>query len=332
MSQANASSLEGKIVSEEVVFSDFVKEHFDTVYYQETYKDVAISGLHPLEHWLDRGFAEGRQISRSAILRFGNVAKKSSSRIWKHYRWRNEDIALRLIRPLPPEVAAQIVRQMRHDKTVLAAGKDSLTQLSVQDRENVHLDVAGLQRALPGVTEFLLIVPDLNKLKEQGLTAGLVLALSNAGFHSIQTIVVDQESRSNHDLSAIPDPFRSTKVLFWHDFWIHGPERVKLMQLAQLISVLRPRVTIVADSRRGYEMTARYGRALANGTKMYCIYTVGAEDFVPLTLPFAAILTDDIAFAERLRDQHSHHLGRGVVTLPHYSNPSFNGAVTALFG
>jgi hypothetical protein len=332
MSQANASSRESEVVSEGEVFSDFVKEHFDAAYYRECYNDVAISGLDPLEHWLDRGFAERRQISRSIILRYGNVAKRSSSRIWKHYRWRNEDIAVRLIKPIPPEVLAQIVRQTRHDKTVLAAGEDSITQLSIQDRENVHLNVAGLQRALPFGTEFLLIVPDPHKLKEQGLVAGLVLALSNAGFRSIQTIVVDQESRPDHEPSAITDNFRSNNVLFWHDFWIHGPEGVKLRQLAQMISVLRPRVTIVADSRRGYEMTALYGRALAKGTKMYCIYTVGAEDFAPLTLPFAAALTDDIEFADRLRDQYSRNLGHGVVTLPHHSEPSFDGAVTDLFG
>jgi hypothetical protein len=332
MSQANASSRESEVVSEGELFSAFIKEYFDAGYYRECYNDVAISGLDPLEHWMDRGFTEGRQISRSTILRYGNVARRSSSRIWKHYRWRNEDIAVRLISPIPPEVLVQIIRQTRYDKTVLAAGKDSITQLSVQDRENVHLDVAGLQRALPCGTEFLLIVPDLHKLREKGLVTGLVLALSNAGFHPIQTIVVDQEFRPDHEPSAIPDNFRSNDALFWHDFWIPGPEGVKLRQLAQMISVLRPRVTIVADSRRGYEMTARYGRALAKGTKMYCIYTVGAEDFAPLTLPFAAALTDDIEFADRLRDQHSPNLGHGIVTLPHHSDPSFDGAVTALFG
>jgi hypothetical protein len=331
MSKANAPSRESKIVSEEDIFSAFVKEHFDSAYYRESYNDVAMSGLDALEHWLDRGFAEGRQISRSIFLRYGNVAKKSSSRIWKHYRWRNEDIASRLIKPPPPDVLTQIARQARYDKTVLSAGKDNIAQLNVQDRENVHLDVVGLRRTLLRGPEVLLIVPDLNKLTEQGLVTGLVLALRNAGFHSIQTIVVDQESRPDHEPSAIPDNFRSHNVLFWHDFWIQGPEGVKLRQLAQMISVLRPRVMIVADSRRGYEMTARYGRALA-GTKMYCIYTVGAEDFAPLTLPFAAALTDDIEFADRLRDQYSNNLGHGVVTLPHRSEPSFDGAVTALFG
>jgi hypothetical protein len=313
-------------------FLGFVVEHFNPTYYLSAFADVAESPLDPLQHWLTFGFAEQRQISRSVVLRQGEVARRSSSRIWRHYRWRGEDVAARLINPLSPEVMGQIVNQARHDPAVFAAG--SLEQLSQQDRENGHLDVAGLWRALARRPEFLLAVPDLGTGAAGRFTVDLALALTSMG--SIHAIVVDQDSERRCDPSAVPEPWRSIDVLFWRDFWIHGPESVNSAQLAQLISVVHPRVTIVADSRRAFEMVARYGRALSQRTKLYCLCTaeaLGNDDnslLVLQTLPFATALTDDVAFAERLR-RHGDQPDHGVVALPSHCAPDFRDAVAAAF-
>lgn len=337
MSQANAFDRGSDIAPDEQEFLVFVARHFDSAYYLQSYADAANAGLDPLQHWLDSGALEGRQISRSVDLRFGKAARRSSNRIWKHYRWRGTDVAARLTKPLPPEVMRQIFDQARHDPAVLAAGRSAIANLIQQDRENVHIDVAGLQRALPRGTELLLIAPNLDTLGVRGFTADLAEVLGGSGFGAIRTIVADQESPASVDRSAMSESIRSAGLLFWHDFWIHGPEAVNLGQLAQLISVLRPRITIVAGSRRGYEMVARFGRGLSERAKLYCAYIVDAEGFdlgarfAARTLPFATALTDDIALADRLREQNGDGPGREIVALPRHSRAAFRDAVIALF-
>lgn len=339
MSQVNTLTPTPELAPEEEEFFALIVEHFDAAYYIEKYSDAAQFGVAPLEHWLSRGVKEGRQISRSIVLRYGKIAKRSTSRIWRHYRWRGEDIAVRLTKAILPDVMTQIFNQGRHDPAVLAAGVDAIAKLNQQDRENVHIDVVGLQLAIPHGIEFLLIVPNLSTSGEQRLAIDLVAALNDAGFRSIQTIVVtDQECSDSIEELAVPEPFQMNNVLFWQDFWIYGPEAVKLGQLAQLVRVLAPRVTIVANGRHGYELVARFGRALSGCTQIYCIYTEAAQSrdlgarFPRWTLPFATALTDDVTLAARLREQYGDVLGHGVEVLPRDSPAAFQEAVVALFG
>jgi hypothetical protein len=323
---------------DESQFLDFISEHFDAAYYLQTYGDVAATGLDPLEHWLDCGLNEGRQISRFVVLRQGKLARRSSSRIWRHYRWRSADVAALVIKPISPNVVAQIINQARHDPAVAAAGAEAIAQLRQQDRENVQLDVTGLQRAIPHGVEFLVIAPNLGVKGDQSFTIDLISALSDIGFRTIHTIVADQESPGSLDQSSIPVPFQATHVLFWQDFWIHGPEAVRLGQLAQLINVLRPRATIIANSSEGHEMIARYGRALSERTKIYCLYIKRADDddfaanFSHRILPFATVLTDDDTLAAGLRQQHADLSPDEVVVLPRHSPVAFHEALAALFG
>jgi hypothetical protein len=337
MNDANTLGRRPEIATADKPFFDLVLKHFDAAYYMQTYGDAAAAaGLDPLQHWLSRGSAEGRQISRAVDLRFGEVARRSSSRIWQHYRWRETDIAARVIEPISPNVIAQIINQARHEPAVLAAGADMMPKLSQQDRENVHLDVVGLQRAIPSGTEFLVIVPDLELNEGRQLTADIVAAMGAAGLRSICTIVADQES-SRISNALIPDAFRGSQVLFWRDFWIHGPETVRFGQLAQLINVLRPRATIIGNSREGHEMLARYGRALSARTKLYCIGDAATPDSefaasLPCrALAFATAVTDDVALAAKLREQAGDDVRQRLIVLPRHSSDAFVAAVAALF-
>ena len=119
---------------------------------------------------------------------------------------------------------------------------------------------------------------------------------------------------------------------------MQGPETLKLVQLAQLIRLLRPRVTIVADSPRGYEVVARFGCALSERTKIYCVYTDAADGrdfatrFARRTLPVAAVLTDDTVLAAKLRAQYGDVSGHDVAVLPRHSRDALADAVAALFG
>jgi hypothetical protein len=322
---------------DEEIFA-FIIDHFDATYYLELYHDVAHAGVDPLEHWLNHGVQEGRQISRSVVLRYGKDARNSSGRTWRRHRWRGQDIAVRLIEPMPPEAVSQIVNQARHDATILAAGADVIAKLVPLDRENAHLDVAGLQRAMSRSIEFLLIVPNLSSSGDHGFLTEVVAALRAAGFQSIQTIVVDQEPTESLYASTIPEPLRNTNVVFWQDFWVQGPETLKLVQLAQLIRVLRPRVTIVADSERGYEVVARFGRVLSEHTKIYCAYSGAADSrdfaahFARRTRLVAIALTDDAIQAAKLRQQYGDLLGQDVALLPRRAPADFARAVATLFG
>ena len=299
------------IVPEEQEFLAFVAEHFDAAYYREMYSDVAQAGVVPLEHWLNDGIGERRQIAKSVVLRYGKDARRSSDRNWRHYQWRGLDVAARLLNPVPPEVLNQIARQGRHDPAVLAIGADAVAKLASDDRENVHLDVAALRRAIPDSVECVLILP--NQALGKGLTGDLIAGLNDAGLRSIQIIVADQESPAGDVQSAIATPFGTNGVLFWQDLWIGSPQPLRWIQLAQLIRLLQPRITIVAGSRRGYETVARFGRPLSETTQIYCMHADADDDgdlaayVAQGRLGFATCLTADYTFAAE----------RNVVALPH---------------
>jgi hypothetical protein len=327
---------------EEEAFIAFAREHFDAAFYWNINNDAAQTDTDPLEHWFQHGISEGRQISRAIVLRYGKAAKRSTNRNWKHYRWRKQDVAAQLINPIPPEIMSQIANQAQHDPSVLPA---NMTIASLGAREgNAQIDVAGLQRGALSGMEFSVIVPSLARSEEQEFTADLVAALSSRTPRSIQTIVTDQESVDSYK-TPIPEPLRATKILFWQDFLIHSPA---VLGLAQLIRILRPRVTIIANSSQGYEMVKCFGRTLSKCTKLYCVYTDkgrGSEftsHFTHWTLPFATAVTDSAALADKIRGKCDDRLGPSVVVLPaqmtssdqaqtQHSCDAFTNAVAALF-
>jgi hypothetical protein len=130
---------------------------------------------------------------------------------------------------------------------------------------------------------------------------------------SIQIIVADLESPAGDVQSAIATSFGTKGVLFWQDLWIRSPYLLRWIQLAQLIRLLQPRITIVAGSRQGYETVARFGRPLSECTQIYCMHADADDDgdlaayVAQGTLGFATCLTDDYAFAAE----------RNAVALPH---------------
>jgi hypothetical protein len=264
-------------------------------------------------------------------VRSGKLAARSTDRNWKRYCWRGEHVALRSVRPIPPEIMTQIVHQARHDSAVLAAGVDNI--FNAGDREgNGFVDVASLQRAIPHGREFLVIVPDLGMQDDQRLCADIVTTLNLIGVASVQTIVADQELE-NPDTASIPEPFLETNVVFWPNFLIHGHTALRL---AQLTRVLRPRVVIVANSQQGFEMVARFGRTLSSEMKLYCLYTNGRRGqafsarFPRWTLPFAGALTDDPTLAGVLRSRYGDVFQHDVVLLPS-TLPDLRDALVALF-
>jgi hypothetical protein len=338
MDRADAFATDSQIGPEDRQFLAFVSEHFNAAYYTARYGDAGGAEIDPFEHWLTCGINEERQISHSVVLRYGKVATRSSSANWKHYRWRRQDIAARLNAPIPAGIISQIFNQARHDPAVLAPGANSVAQLTRVERESDgYIDVAGLQGAIQQRTEFLVIVPHLSIDPGQCCSKDLVAALTEADIGSVRTIVTDHDSSENSNNLSIPVPFKSTNVLYWQDFWIRGPEVVKMAKLAYLIGVLLPRVTIVANSRHGYEMISRFGLGLSQRTKIYSLFESTeqgvefAARFARRTLPAGTALTDDAALAARLSEQFAEVLGNGIVALPDHPSAAFNAAVTELF-
>lgn len=103
------------------------------------------------------------------------------------------------------------------------------------------------------------MAPNLRSSEEQSLVVDLIAVLSDAGFGSLPIIVVDEESPDVRDEAAVSEAFRAANTLFWRNFWIHGPEYIRLGQLAQLVYVLGPRMTIIGGTREVHEMVARFG-------------------------------------------------------------------------
>jgi hypothetical protein len=316
-------------------FPDVIATQFDAAFYLETYKDVAQAGTDPWQHWLSFGWQEDRQISRYTAVRYGNDAARSTDRGWKLYRWQGHDIAVKMFDRLPQQITAQIASQRRHDPAILAAGEVDIAKLGLLDRENAHLDVAGLRRAFLAAPDYLAIVPGLTT-SGGALPGTLLAALRDLG--SVRTIVTDQGSPAAAETNSIAKPLDLTSNVFWRDYWITGPEELKIVQLAQLIRVLRPRATIVANSPHGYEAVARFGQALAERTALFCVYTADAEGlaltarYEHRTLPRAVTLTDDGDLAARLREKRAEVPERRVVALSPGDRAGFARQVAALFG
>jgi hypothetical protein len=337
MSDGTMIGRRSEIAATDKAFFEFVLEHFDAAYYAGCYNDSPDTAVDALKHWLDRGVKEGRQISRSVVLRYGKVARRSSSPNWSHYKWRGEDVAARPNAPIPQQVMSQIFDQARHEPALLAPGAKAIANLARLERESDgFIDVAGLQRAIPRRTDILVIVPDFRSSPSQGLVVDLVAALPQAGVGSIRTIIAECESTEHSD-NLIPAPFKTTNLLYWLDFWIRGPETVRMAKLAYLIGLLLPRFTIVANSRHGYETVRRFGPGLAQRTKIYSLFegTESGSDlaacFARDLLPVSTVLTDDVALAARLREQRDDLPGYGIELLPDHPSAAFAACATRLF-
>jgi hypothetical protein len=326
-----------EIAPEQQEFLALIVEHFDAAYYARCYSDSPDSAADALKQWLDRGVREGRQIARSVVLRYGKAARRSSSSNWTHYKWRGEDVAARPNAPIPQQIISQILNQARHEPALLAPGVRTIANLARLERESDgFIDVAGLQRTITQRTEILVIVPDFNSGPSQGLVVDLVAALAQTGLGSIRTIITECESTEHSD-NLIAAPFNATKPVYWQDFWIRGPESVKMAKLAYLIGLLLPRVTIVAGSRHGYETVSRFGPGLAQRTRIYSLFegTERGGDFAALfardLLPVSALLTDDAALATRLREQCNDLPGYGIELLPGHPSAAFTACIARLF-
>ena len=335
--KASALDVGFEVAPEEQEFFALIVEHFDAAYYAESYSDSPDTAADALKHWLDRGVKEGRQIARSVILRYGKVARRSSSSNWKHYKWRGEDVAARFSPPIPQQILSQILNQVRHEPALLAPGAKTIANLVRLERESdSFIDVAGLQRAIAQRTEILVIVPDFNSSPSQVLVVDLVAALAQAGLGSIRTIITDRESTGNSD-DFVPAPFKTTNPIYWQDFWIRGPETVRMAKLAYLVGLLLPRITIVADSSHGYETVTRFGPGLSQRTKIYSVFEGSergselAARFARDLLPVSTVLTDGVALAARLREQHDGLPGYGIEFLPDHPSAAFVACVTRLF-
>jgi hypothetical protein len=239
--------------------------------------------------------------------------------------------------PIPQQILSQIFNQARHEPAVLAPGAKAIANLVRLERESDgFVDVAGLQRALAQRTEILVIVPDFGSYPSQGLVADLVAALAEAGLGSIRTIVTDCESTENSD-NLIPEPFKTTNLIYWQDFWIRGPETMRMAKLAYLIGLLLPRVTIIAGSRHGYETVSRFGPGLSQRTKIYSLFegTERGGDFAARfardLLPVSTALTDAVALAARLKEQCDDLPGYGIELLPDHPSAAFVACVKRLF-
>lgn len=311
-----------------------VAEYFDAAFYLGTYRDVAEAEADPLRHWLAFGCKEGRQISGVASVRYGDDAVRSKDRGWAHFRRHGQDIAVKTFGPLPQQVAAQIANQARHDPAMLAARGAAIGKLSLFDREDVRLDVVSLRRAFPSAPDYLFIVPD--PAARGALAGGLLAALRDLG--SVRTIVTDQSRPAGAESNNGAKPLDLTGPVYWRDYWITGPEDLKIVQLAQLIRLLRPRAAIVAGSPHGYEAVARFGRALAERSALYCVYTGDAEGralmarYAQRTLPRAVTLTDSGDLAARLRGECDAAPEPQIVALPQGDRAGLARQVAVLLG
>jgi glycosyltransferase involved in cell wall biosynthesis len=317
----------------DLTFETFIADHFSANEYLEANHDVAAAGVDPLQHWLEHGVIEGRSPSPTLDVRRHLSAEELHKGKWKHFVWRGKDLYLRS-KGMPGTTLNQVLRQGRHDPAILAAGALALENLrefdatDLADRDGINGD--GIFASLPLRPDAVLIIPFLVVGGAEKFAANLTAALLASGMRTVAVLVTDQRFKDAPDLSSLSilKGFQEAQLIFWIDVCgaAYGSDTV----LARALNAIRPRHTIVINSRVGLETIARYGRGLSQFSKLYCAYfglgvqALGAPygAYYPRrTLPFAAALTDNEATAAILRDLYGDLPGPGIIVLPPASPP-----------
>ena len=229
---------------------------------------------------------------------------------------------------MPSKVLAQILVQGRHDPAVYAAGAlalDSLRLFVANDlEERQGVDVGRIFAEFPQRPDVLLICPRLVVGGGEKFSADVVGALVAAGCANSVVLVTDQKAADAPDLSesSILQPLRLSRIVFWPD--VCEAYRSEVV-LGRFLNAIRPKFTLVMNSRVGLEVVARYGRGLSRSSRIFCAYfglgvrSLGAPygAFFPRrTLPFATAITDNDATAAALRKRYGEIEGPGIAVLP----------------
>ena len=314
-------------------FATFVADYFDADEYLENNSDVAAAGVDPLRHWLEFGAFEGRSPSARLDVRRQLSAQGRLAGNWKHFIWRGEDWFL-LPKTVPAKTLEQVLRQGSHDPAILAAGARALASLrtfvatDLMDRDGV--DVKGIFDSLPLSPDAVLIIPFLAIGGAEKFASNLTAALLAIGMRKVVVLITDQRSEDAPDLNSLTilKGFKEAQRVFWTD--VCGPGHGNDVVLARTLNTIRPRHTIVINSRLGLETIARSGRGLSQFSKLHCAYfgidvqarAASYGSFYPRqTLPFAAALTDNEATATILRDRYGGLPGQGILVLPPQVRP-----------
>jgi glycosyltransferase involved in cell wall biosynthesis len=271
---------------------------------------------------------EGRLPGPNMIVRHGPDAHRNSGSAWKHFTWRREPIALK-ISHVPDTIVTQIRAQARHDPGILAAGSLAIPLLPHLEATDLFsrdgIDSHSIFTAVPEHPEVIFMIPRLVVGGAEKYTADMIGALVGFGLTRILILVTEQTAKAAGDqrAHAIFAPAQATHILFWPD--ICGPSHESPAVLARLLNVLRPKATVVVNSRVGLDMTAKFGRGLSQFSRLYCAYfSLGVQGlgapygtrFPRQTAPFAVSLTDNEPTAAILRDRYRDIEGPGVAVLP----------------
>ncbi|WP_162820858.1 glycosyltransferase family 4 protein [Microvirga calopogonii] len=319
--------------ADDEAFIAYASAHFQPQWYLETYPDVAEAGVDPLSHWLDSGLWEGRLPGPNIALRRSADGHRLPSGAWKRFMWRGESIALKA-RQIPDAIISQIMAQGHHEPAVLAAGSLALPLLphleavDLYSRDGVNSD--SILSAVPDHPEIVFIIPQLATGDVEKYAASIVHALLDTRHRSILVFVTEQTAvaAGNWREQRALTPFQSAHIVFWQD--ICGPSYRDPTALARLLNALRPAVTIVADSRVGLEMVAKFGRGLSQFSRLCCIYLGSGVRgriapynvrFHRQTAAFSLTLTNSEAAAKVLRDRHGEIMGLGIAILPYRVQP-----------
>jgi glycosyltransferase involved in cell wall biosynthesis len=323
-------------IEDEAAFERFIDAHFDPEDYLARYPDVAAAGMDPREHWMNHGVFEGRLPASDTETRVMPAVDAN----WRCFSWRGAFISARQSR-MRDEVIEQIMRQSRHDPALLAAGARAIAGLRVfnardlLDRDGV--DVRSVFEAIGEPVRRVIILPMLVIGGAEKYAADIARAFAAMDGEGVLALVTDQtrEEAGNWANLAILEPLRSARVVFWRDA-CGGFGHTNPTVLARLMNALRPETIIVVNSRVGLDMVARFGRGLANRSRLFCAYfglgvnALGAPygaRFPRRTHPYAITLTDNEATAATLDNRHGKLPGPGMAVLP----PAIAPAADAVF-
>jgi glycosyltransferase involved in cell wall biosynthesis len=153
--------------------------------------------------------------------------------------------------------------------------------------------------------------------------ADICRVLQSRGVGPILVIVTDQDQQVTGEWRDLPiiAPFRSTKVLFWRD--VCGAHSDPEM-LGSLLAYLEPEFIVVTYSGICLQAITRYGRRLAQKSKIFCTFFGLGQDglgapygvtFARFTSSFATSITDN-KLTGGILDSRFDALGRPAAVIP----------------
>jgi glycosyltransferase involved in cell wall biosynthesis len=303
-------------------FERFASQHFDGSFYLSHNPDVRKAGYDALAHWMNHGLAEGRRFSPELSARLVPSGTNKDP-VLSYLECGEYLVEIRKVPRIPPAVLAQIEAQGEHDPILFGPGAHALANLPIHRVGEIGINLERLFSCWEAKPRVIFVIPLLGVGGGEKYAADICRVLQGRSVGPILLVVTDHREVDAGDWKklSIIEPFRDASIVFWRDICADYKDP---QLLASLLVHLEPELIVVTYSGIGLQALARYGRRIAQKSKIFCtFFSLGIRGlgapygvtFARQTTPFARSITDNEATAASL-DRRFAAMGKPAAVMP----------------